>query len=48
MLSLNLFAVQPYFVTGGIVSRLNTFIVGLFLEFLSVLEVFLANNYQLS
>ena len=47
MLGLDVFAVQPYFVIRGIAFRLNTFIVGLLLEFLSVLEVFLANNHQL-
>ena len=44
-LGLDIFAIQPYFITRGIAFKLNAFIVGLFLKFLSVLEVFLANNH---
>ena len=45
---LDVFTIQPYLVTEGIASRLNAFIVGSLLKFLSVVEVFSANNYQLS
>ena len=46
-LGFDVFAIQPNFVTGGIASRLNTFVVGPLLKFLSMVEVFLANNHQL-
>ena len=48
MLGLDIFAFEPNFVIRDIASRLNAFVVGPLLEFLGVVEVFLANNYQLS
>ena len=45
MFGLDVFAIQPYFVTEDIASRLNAFIMGLLLKFLSMVEVFLANNH---
>ena len=48
LFGLDVFAVQSNFITGGIASRLDAFIVGPFLKFLSVVEVFSANNHQLS
>ena len=48
MFDLDIFAIQLYFVIGGIASKLNTFIMGLLLSFMSMVEVFLVNNYQLS
>ena len=48
LFGLDLFAVQPYFITGGIASRLNAFIVSLFLKFFGMVKVFLTNNYQFS
>ena len=48
LLGLDIFAVQPYFVTGGIASRLNAFVVGSLLMFLGMVEVLSANKYQLS
>ena len=45
LFNLDLFVIQPYFVTGSIVLKLNTFIVGPLLKFLSVVEVFSANNH---
>ena len=47
-LDLDIFAVQLYFVIGGIAFRLNAFIMGSLLKFLSVVKVFLSNNNQLS
>ena len=47
-LGLDVFAVQPYFVTGGITSRLNAFVVGSLLKFLGMVEVLLAKKHQLS
>ena len=45
---LDVFAVQPNFITGGIAPRLDAFIVGLLLTFLGMVEVLLANDHQLS
>ena len=45
---LDVFAVQPNFITGGIAPRLDAFIVGPFLKFLGMVEVLSANNHQLS
>ena len=45
-LGLDIFAIQPYFVNGGIVSKFNAFIIGPFLKFLGRIEIFLINNYQ--
>ena len=39
LFDLNIFAVQPNFVTRGIASKLDAFIMGLLLKFLSVMEV---------
>ena len=40
LFGLDIFAVQPNFITGGIASRLDAFIVGLFLKFLDMMEIF--------
>ena len=45
---LDIFAIQPNFVTESIASRLNGFVVGSLLKFLSVVEVFSTKNHQLS
>ena len=36
LFDLNVFAIQPNFVTKGMASRLNVFVVGPFLKFLSL------------
>ena len=46
MFDFDIFAVQPNFITKIIVFRLNAFIISPFLKFLSIVEVFLANNHQ--
>ena len=48
MLSLDMFTIQPNFLAKGIASRFDSFIVNLFLKFLCMVEIFLANNYPLS
>ena len=45
---LDIFAVQPNFLTESIASRLDSLIVSSFLKFLGMVEIFLANNHQLS
>ena len=45
---LDIFAVQPNFLTEGVASRLDSFIVSLFLKFLGMMKIFLADNHQLS
>ena len=40
LFDLGIFAVQPNFITRGIAPKLNAFIVGLFLKFLGMVEVF--------
>ena len=45
---LDIFAVQPNFITGDIAPRFDAFIVGPFLKFLGMMEVFSTNNHQLS
>ena len=40
LFDLGIFAVQSNFITGSIVSRLDVFIVGPFLKFLNIVEVF--------
>ena len=47
-LGLDVFAVQPYFVTEDIASRLNAFVMGSLLKFLGMVEVLLANKHQFS
>ena len=47
-LGLDVFAIQLYFVTGGIASRLNALIVGPLLKFLSMVEIFSTNDHQFS
>ena len=47
-LGLDVLTVQPYFVTEGIASRLNAFVMGLLLKFLGMVEVFLAKKHYLS
>ena len=42
---LDIFAVQPNFLAGGIASGFDSFIVGPFLKFLGMVETFLANNH---
>ena len=43
--SFNKFAIQSNFIIGGIVFRLDTCNISLVLKFLSMVEVFFANNY---
>ena len=45
---LDIFAVQPNFLAGGIAPRFDSFIVSSFLKFLGIVEVFSANNHQFS
>ena len=45
---LDVFIVQPNFLAGGIASKFDPLIVNLFLKFLGIVEVFLANNHQFS
>ena len=45
---LDIFAVQPNFLTGGVAPRFDSFIVSSFLQFLGMVKIFLANNHQLS
>ena len=47
LFGLNVFAVQPNFITRNIAPRLDAFIISPLLKFLSVMEVLLANNHQL-
>ena len=47
LFGLDVFAIQPNFIIGDIASRLNAFIMSLLLKFLSVVQIFLANNYWL-
>ena len=47
-LSFEMLATQPYFVAWGVALWLDTFIVGLLLKLLCVVEVLLANGHQLS
>ena len=48
LFGLDIFTIQPNFITEKIAPRLDAFIMGPFLEFLGMVEVFSANNYQLS
>ena len=48
LFSLDIFAIQPNFITRSIAFRLNAFIVGPFLKFLGMVEVFSTNDHQLS
>ena len=48
LFGLNIFAVQPNFITGGIAPRLNAFIVGQFLKFFGMVKVLFGNDHQLS
>ena len=48
MFGFDIFGIQPNFIAGGIASRLDAFIVSLFLKFLGMVEVFAANDHQLS
>ena len=43
----DIFAIQLNFIIRRIVLRLNASIVSLFFKFLGIVEIFLANNYQL-
>ena len=45
---LDIFAVQPNFLAGGVAPRFNSLIVSSFLEFLGMVEVFSVNNHQFS
>ena len=45
LLGLDVFAIQPNLFTIIIALRLDSFIVSLFLKFLGMAGVFLANNY---
>ena len=48
MFGLDIIAIQSNFIAKGVASRLDSLIVSLFLKFLGMVEVFLANNYQRS
>ena len=48
LFSLDIFTIQLNFLTGGITSWLNALIVGLFLEFLDMVEIFAKYHYQIS
>ena len=43
---LDIFAVQPNFIAGGIAPRFDSLIMTSFLKFLSIVEIFPANNHQ--
>ena len=47
-LGLDVFAIQPNFLARGVASRFDSLIVSLFLKFLGMVEIFSANNHQLS
>ena len=47
-LSLNIFAVEPNFLAESSAPKFDFLIVSLFLKFLGMIKVFLANNYQVS
>ena len=47
-LGLDILAIQPNFLTGSVALRFDSLIVSLFLQFLGMVEIFLANNHQLS
>ena len=47
-LGLDIFAVQPKFLAGGIALGFDSFIMSPFLKFLGMVEIFSANNHQLS
>ena len=47
MFGLDVFAIQPNFFARGVALMFDSLIVSLFLKFLSMVEIFLANNYQL-
>ena len=42
---LTIFAFQPNFIADSIALRLDASIVSLFLKFLGIIEIFLANNH---
>ena len=42
---LDVLGIQSNFIARDMVSRLNAFIVGLLLKFLSMVEIFLTNNH---
>ena len=48
MHGLNIFAIQPNFLAGGIVLKFDSIILGLFLKFLGMVEDLVTFNYQLS
>ena len=48
LFDLDVFAVQPNFITQSIALRLDAFIIGSLPKFLSMIEVFLTNNHELS
>ena len=47
-LGLHIFVVQPNFLAGGIALGFDSFIVSPLLKFLGMVEIFSANNHQLS
>ena len=47
-LSLDILAVQPNFLARGVALRFDSLIISLFLKFLGMIEIFLANNHQFS
>ena len=48
VLGLDILAVQPNFLAGGVASGFDSLILSSFLKFLSIIEIFLTNNHQLS
>ena len=48
MLGLDILAVQPNFLAEGVTLRFDSLIVRLFLNFLGMVEIFSANNHQIS
>lgn len=44
----DIFGIQPTFITKSIVFEFDAFIIGPFLEFLGMIEMFFTNNYQFS
>ena len=46
LFSFDMFATQINFITQGIVLRLDSFIVNLFLKFLGMIKILLVNGYK--
>lgn len=45
LFAFDMFTIYPNFIISGIVWRLDTLIVSLFLEFFEIIEVFVVNGY---